>query len=287
MAPDRRPDRSTTAAIYRTRDVAKILDLSREQTRYYVRAGLVKPDRGVRREYLFSFRDIVILRTAKGLIEAGIPIKRVHRTLSKLEDQLPEDYPLTAVHIWADRREVVVRNGSDIWKPESGQAFFNFEVAGLANEIELLPRIKDTGSAAPQELVNAVDWYELACEQEDSSPDLAISSYQEALRLDPGQAGANLNLGRLFHEKGELCTAEKHYRTAVAADPSDSTATYNLGVLLEDQNRFSEAIAAYQNALQLEPEMKEAHFNLAGVYEHLGKREPALRHLQAYKKLLE
>jgi tetratricopeptide (TPR) repeat protein len=287
MAPDRQPDRSPATATYRTRDVAKLLDLSREQTRYYVRAGLVKPDRGLRREYLFSFRDIVILRTAKGLIEAGIPIKRVHRILSKLGHQLPEGYPLTAVHIWADGREVVVRDGTEIWKPESGQTFFNFEVAGLASEIESLPTIRHTRSVESQEQMNATDWYELACEQEDSSPELAINSYQKALQLDPNHPAASLNLGRLFHEKDDLSEAEKYYRMALAADPRDPTGAYNLGVLLEDLNRLNEAIAAYENALQLEPEMKEAHFNLAGVYQHLGKQEPALRHLQAYKKLLD
>jgi DNA-binding transcriptional MerR regulator len=125
---------------YSTRAVARLLGLSPEQTRFYVRAGLVEARRGTRREYLFSFRDIVLLRTAKGLVEAGIPIKRIRITLEKLEQQLPEDYPLTAVQIWADGREVYVKDGSDIWKPESGQILFNFEVSQLATEVRNLAR---------------------------------------------------------------------------------------------------------------------------------------------------
>jgi len=287
MAPDKKPDRATTVATYRTSEVAKLLGLSREQTRHYVRAGLVQPLRGARREYLFSFRDIVILRTAKGLIEAGIPIKRVHLILSKLKKQLPEGYPLSAVNIWADGREVVVQDGPEIWKPESGQSFFNFEVAGLADEARALCRFSTSASSQQQELMNAADWYELACEQEDSEPDLAISSYREALELDPNHVEANLNLGRLFHENGEFGMAEEYYRSACAADPQDCTAAYNLGVVLEDLSRFDEAAEAYQRALQLDPEMKEAHHNLGGIYGRLGKRESALRHLQAYKKLSE
>jgi tetratricopeptide (TPR) repeat protein len=287
MAPDKKPDRATTVATYRTSEVAKLLELSREQTRYYVRAGLVQPLRGTRREYLFSFRDIVILRTAKGLIEAGIPIKRVHLILSKLKKQLPEGYPLTAVNIWADGREVVVQDGPEIWKPESGQSFFNFEVAGLADEARSLCQFSSSASFQQQELMNAADWCELACEQEDSEPDLAISSYREALELDPSHVEANLNLGRLFHENGEFGMAEEHYRCACAADPQDCTAAYNLGVVLEDLSRFDEAAEAYQRALQLDPEMKEAHHNLWGVYGRLGKPESAFRHLQAYNKLSE
>ncbi len=287
MAQEKQADRKTAVVAYRTRDVAKLLDLSPEQTRHYARVGLVNPKRGPRREYLFSFREIVILKTAKGLIEAGIPIKRVHRILSKLKRQLPQGYPLTAVHIWASGREVVVQDGPEIWKPESGQSFFNFEVEELANEARSLRHFAGSSLSQPQELMDADDWYELACEQEESDSNLAASSYRRALELDPNHVEANLNLGRLLHEEGRFGKAEEHYRSACAADPDDYTAAYNLGVVLEDLGRFEEAIEAYRRALELYPELKEAHFNLAGVYERLGKPESALRHFQAYKRLSE
>jgi tetratricopeptide (TPR) repeat protein len=285
MAAHMKPDRTTTLVTYRTREVAKLLELSREQTRYYVRAGLVQPLRGSRREYLFSFRDIVILRTAKGLIESGIPVKRVRSILAKLKHQLPKGYPLSAVRIWADGREVVVQDGSEMWKPESGQSYFNFEVAELADEVHSLQRFD--ASSQRQVLMDASDWYELACEQEEEEPELAIESYREALQLDSKHVDANLNLGRLFHERGDFGIAEDHYRTACAAAPEDCTAIYNLGVVLEDLNRFDEAVEAYTKALKLEPTMKEAHFNLAGVLERLGKNQQAIRHLQTYRKLTE
>jgi tetratricopeptide (TPR) repeat protein len=286
MAPDKRPDRATALSTYRTRDVAKLLDLSPEQTRYYVRAGLVQPQRGPRREYLFSFRDIVILRTAKGLIEAGIPIKRVHRVLSKVKKHLPEGYPITAVNIWADGREVVVQDGTEIWKPESGQAFFNFEVADLADEAQSLRRFEPVDPSR-QDTMDAGDWYELAREQEDHEPELAKDSYRQALELEPGHVEANLNIGRLLHEQGQFGKAEEHYRSAFDHDPQDCTAAYNLGVVLEDLSRFDEAVEAYRQAIALEPRMKEAHFNLAGVYERLGDPKAALRHFQAYRLLAE
>jgi len=285
MALDKKPDNISIEATYRTREVAKLLELSREQTRYYVRAGLVQPVRGSRREYLFSFRDIVVLRTAKGLIEAGIPVKRVHLILATLKRQLPDGYPLTAVNIWADGREVVVQDGAEIWKPESGQSIFNFEVAGLADQVQSLHQFSPPVSSEPQGLMDADEWYELACEQEDSEPDLAMGSYRQALELDPRHAEANLNLGRLFHEKGEFGMAEEYYRSAFAADPEDWTTAYNLGVVLEDLSRFNEAAESYRRAIEMNPRMKEAHFNLAGVYERLGRPELAVQHFQIYKKL--
>jgi tetratricopeptide (TPR) repeat protein len=210
-------------------------------------------------------------------------VKRVRSILAKLKKQLPEGYPITAVNIWAAGREVVVQDGSEIWKPESGQSFFNFEVAELADEASSLRQFSLPDQ--PEHLMDASDWYELACEQEETEPELALSSYREALELDPNHVGANLNLGRLFHEKGEFGKAEEHYRTALAAAPGDYTAAYNLGVALEDLNRFDEAAAAYQKALELEPNLKEAHYNLAGVYERLGRSTLAVRHLNTYRRL--
>lgn len=143
MVPNKKPDCTTMEATYRTREVARLLALSREQTRFYARTGLVRPLRGARGEYLFSFRDIVILRTAKGLVESGISTSRVRTILTNLKDQLPEGHPLTAVNIWVDGNEVVVQEGSEIWKPESGQSIFNFEVAELVEEVNSLRQFSD------------------------------------------------------------------------------------------------------------------------------------------------
>ena len=144
MTKEIKPNGRIGEARYSTREVARLLGLSPEQTRFYVRAGLVEPRRGMRRGYRFSFRDIVLLRTAKGLVEAGIPIRRIRLTLEKLQQQLPQDYPLTAVQIWADGNEVYVKDGCDIWKPESGQTLFNFEVSQLETEVKSLGRTLQT-----------------------------------------------------------------------------------------------------------------------------------------------
>ena len=59
--------------VYTAKSVARLLDLSVQQVRSYARAGFLQPDRGPRGEYRFSFQDLVMLRTAKGLMAARIP----------------------------------------------------------------------------------------------------------------------------------------------------------------------------------------------------------------------
>ncbi len=76
-----------------------MLDMSVGQVRSYARAGFLEPDRGSRGEYRFSFQDLVLLRTAKGLMAARIPPRKVRRALCKLKRQLPSGRPLSGVQI--------------------------------------------------------------------------------------------------------------------------------------------------------------------------------------------
>jgi DNA-binding transcriptional MerR regulator len=57
---------------YRMREVQRMLGVSRTVITQLVAGGFVQPARGHGRETLFSFRDVVMLRTAHSLRKAGI-----------------------------------------------------------------------------------------------------------------------------------------------------------------------------------------------------------------------
>src|SRR6478672_7902412 len=133
---------------YSTKDVAALLGLSTTQVRSYVRAGFLSPPQGARGEYSFSFQDLVLLRTAKALLASRVPRRRVRLALQNLREQLPQERALTGVRISAQGHHVVVRDGADVWNPESGQAFFDFELAELAREAATLP-LRTPPPAAP------------------------------------------------------------------------------------------------------------------------------------------
>jgi tetratricopeptide (TPR) repeat protein len=270
---------------YSTKDVAALLGLSADQVRSYVRAGFLAPRQGPRGEYYFSFQDLVLLRTAKGLLAARVPRRRVRLALQNLREQLPRDRALTGVRISALGHHVVVRDGRDVWNPESGQAFFDFELAELAREAATLPlRTPEEPNGEPE---RETDWYARAGEFEEDSPEEAMAAYRRALEIDPGLADAHVNLGRLLHERGETAEAERHYRLALAARPEDTTAAFNLGVALQDLGRLREAADAYEAALALDRTLADAHYNLSGVYEDLGEPEAAFRHLRTYRTLIQ
>lgn len=279
------PEQAAPPTGYSTKDVAALLGLAPAQVRSYVRAGFLAPQQGPRGEYYFSFQDLVLLRTAKGLIAARVPKKRIGLALQNLREQLPEGRSLTGVRISAQGHHVVVRDGRDLWIPESGQTIIDFELSELAREASTLP----LKSAAPKlpEPNGAVEWYAWGEGLEEDSPEEAVSAYRRALEIDPGLADAHLNLGRLLHERTEMAEAEQHYRRAQELLPDDATPAYNLGVALQDLGRPRDAAEAYEAALKRDPTLADAHYNLAGIYEDLGEPEAAFRHLRTYRTLTQ
>ncbi|MFY9550485.1 MAG: tetratricopeptide repeat protein [Thermoanaerobaculia bacterium] len=270
---------------YSTSEVAKLLGLSQPQVRGYVRAGFLAPVRGSRGELSFSFQDLVFLRTARGLMAARVPAKRIRAALRKLNGQLPEGRPITAVRIAVEGSRIVVEDGARRWQPESGQILFDFGVADLAKKVAPMVRraYREAQEEGPE--FSADDWFEWGCELEPGSPEEAITAYRQSIELDPEHADAHVNLGRLLHEAGDAAGAAPHYEAALASRPDDATAAFNLGVALEDLGKLPEALLAYQKAVRLDPANADAHFNAAALAEKLGRTAEALRHLRTYRKL--
>jgi tetratricopeptide (TPR) repeat protein len=271
---------------YTTRDIAGLLGLAPHRIRAYARTGLLDARKSPRGEYHFSFQDLVLLRTAKGLADARVPDRRIRRALERLKAQLPRGRPLSEVRITAEGDEVVVRDDRTAWEPASGQMVLDFTVAELAGDVAPLVRAFPTGGRAAENDYGADDWYDLAVDLEVHDIDQAMAAYARALQLAPDHADAHVNLGRLLHERGRVAEAESHYRRALAIAPSHATAWFDLGVVLEDAGRGTEAISAYRQALRLDASLADAHYNLAGLYERAGDTAAALRHLQSYRALV-
>lgn len=275
-----------TQSGYSTADAARILELSAARIRALARSGLVAPRRGARGEYRFAFADLIILRTARGLLEAGVPFARVRRALHNLADRLPEGRPITAVRIVADGARVIVQDADVLWDAESSQTLLNFKVADLAEQIAPLARNAATAGLAPNQTLGPSDWFEIGCDLELCSTDEAAQAYRQALAIDPEHADSLVNLGRLLHELGDVDSAEQHYRRALSVRPTDLTALFNLAVALEDTGRLREATLSYRETLLADPDHADAHFNLAAVLDRTDQRLAAIKHHEAYQRLV-
>jgi tetratricopeptide (TPR) repeat protein len=272
---------------YATPDVARLLGLSIPQVRAFARGGFLDPDRGPRGEYRFSFPDLVLLRTAKGLATARVPARRIRTSLLTLKRQLPAGRPLSAVRISAEGDRVVVRDGATSWNPESGQIQLDFAVAELATRAAPLARQAARAARTAAEPLDADEWYDLGFDLEAVDRDEARDAYRRALELDPDHTGAHINLGRLLQEGGDAAQAVAHYLLALERNANHATAWYDLGIALEDLRRRPDAIRAYERAIALDPKLADAHFNLSRLYEAAGKRAAALRSLSRYRLLVK
>jgi tetratricopeptide (TPR) repeat protein len=270
---------------YTTRDVERLLGLSPRRIREYGRSGILDAARGPGNRYRFSFRDLVLLRTARALLDARVPQRRILRILRQVRDQLPEGRSITEVRIAAEGTEVVVYDDGRAWAPESDQLHIGFDVAALAASVEPLDReAMDRGGEAQG---SPADWLDLGLRLEGHAPDQARRAYERVLELEPGHADALVNLGRLFYEEGATEAAIVHYRRALEAAGGDHpVAGFNLGLALEDEGRLRAAADAYRVAMAADPTFADVHYNLARVYERLGDHVSALRCLKSYRALM-
>jgi tetratricopeptide (TPR) repeat protein len=264
---------------YGIRDVERLLRLPRSTIRALIAAGFVAPERGPRNSWRFSFQDLIVLRTARTLVAADVPHRRITRALKELRRRLPDEMPLSGLSISAIGEHVVVREGGSRWQAESGQYLLAFEgdpAGGAMNVIE---------PAAARATPDAEHWFDRAAELERNDRNAALHAYRQAIAADPARLDARINLGRLLHETGRHAEAERVYMDALKDCGADALLLFNFGVLLGDMQRIPQAVKAYQAALRVDPGMADCHYNLALLCEEVGLPKDAIRHMAQYRKL--
>jgi tetratricopeptide (TPR) repeat protein len=264
---------------YSPADLRRILHVTETELRVCLRAALL-PRSTPTRPQAYSFQQLVVLRTAKGLSDAGVSVRRIRTVLESLQRQLGEQRSMSSVKVYASGRGVIVWDGTHRWQPDSGQFVLNFEARPPARPRRLDPPPTSRKFRRDEALM----WWERGVELQDQAHEAACRAYEEAIRLDPSLVEAHVNLGRLYQEEGKLDEAEASYRRAIHRRPDFTVAYFNLGVVFEDRGQDEAAIAAYQRTLQLDSRFQPAHCNLAELYERQGRRQDALRHYAAAKR---
>jgi len=285
---------------YTLREIQTMLGISRSAISSLMAAGFVSPSRGQRREYRFTFQDVVMLRTAHSLREAKIPGRKILRSLRRLRDTLPSELPLSGLRITAAGNELAVRTGDAQWQVDSGQLLLDFEVRPSGASVRVLskPRVPSeivpaspgrtsgderADGAAGRE--DAARWFERGTRLEDDNPSEAEAAYRKALASAPAFADAYLNLGCLLADAGRGAEATRLYRTALEHCPDEPWLYFNLAIVLEDQGKPAEALACYEMCLELSGDFSDAHYNAALLYERLGQASKAIKHMSAVRRL--
>jgi tetratricopeptide (TPR) repeat protein len=280
---------------YDTKDLERLFGLPASAVRALARAGNIQPVRRSGRLH-YSFHDLVVLRTASALRAAKISSQRINKTLQELRSALPEGSALNKISLTALGNRIAIREGQSLRESESGQYALALEIVEEKGRLHVIahqdaaPRelATSTGRSAGNSSANSAgdpeEHYASALAIEDSNPQAAQKAYELCLKANPDHLEARINLGRLLHLAGRLAEAERVYRVGARADPFIA---FNLAVVLEDLQREPDAIIAYREALALDPQFADAHFNLARLYERARDPKASLRHLLAYRRMMD
>jgi DNA-binding transcriptional MerR regulator len=136
-------------AAYRSGDVVQILGISRRQLQYWAETDLVPPSVRTRGgHYRYTFQDLVALKATKRLLDAGVSIQRIRRSIRALIARLPSvERPLVELVLVATGDVVLVLHGGAAFEAVSGQEWV-FAVAQLQREVEAWRRGRGADGAS-------------------------------------------------------------------------------------------------------------------------------------------
>jgi tetratricopeptide (TPR) repeat protein len=262
-----------------TRDqVRRAFKLSGRQLRSWEEQGLLPAVES------YTFGDLVALRTLVHLRQRRVSAARIRRVVRSLRARLGAGAdPLRDVQIFVDGRRIAVQLDGGRMEPVSGQLLLDFD----AGEIRRLLAFPGKSSDEPARRAEAERWFQEGLELERAGAPIEriVEAYQRAVELDPGSAGAWVNLGTVYFNARRLDRAEESYRRAVEADPGYALAHFNLANLYDERDDRARALVHYRTALKIHPSYADAHYNLALLYQSAGEVMSAVRHWNAYLKL--
>jgi tetratricopeptide (TPR) repeat protein len=126
-------------------------------------------------------------------------------------------------------------------------------------------------------------WHLLgAIELQQGNVEVAIASFQHALRSHPSNPEYLGNLGFAYHEKGELNAAMLYYTKTLHIAPDYGNALYNQHALMLTANR-SAAIENLKRLLVLNPRDHDAHYMLGVLLDSVGETDIAQASLNILK----
>ena len=267
--------------IYGYREIVRILTLTPKRGAQLKRLELLRGESG------YTFRDLLALRAASALLDAGASVRQIRQALAALKQQDPAlTSPLSEVRFIVDGQRLLAESDRVRFDPRTGQTVLGLDAGGLEKEARAtlaMGLVRPMSPPAEQAEV----WFDRASEWEADPAqwDDAIEAYRRVVAMDKTYAAAWNNLGLLLHRRGQYEEARRAYTTALEEDPGCCEAAYNLGSLHEDESDIEGAVAQYRRALQLSPDYADAHFNLAAVLARAGRPEEAARHWQRYLDL--
>ncbi len=120
---------------YTCQQVISVTGLTRRQLSYWRKTGLVIPQQQTAGGHArYTFVDLLALKTAKKLINAGVSVQRIRKSISSLTNFLPScTAPLTELSLVATGDMILILHRETAFEALTGQEWI-YPVAELARE---------------------------------------------------------------------------------------------------------------------------------------------------------
>ncbi|HYB91473.1 MAG TPA: tetratricopeptide repeat protein [Candidatus Binataceae bacterium] len=261
---------------FSTRAAARILAVSPERIRYWVRRRLVRPAATRGRNYRFAFNDLLVMRLAKELLPSRRHLELVQRCFQRVREFVEPGRPVTSLKLVNEDGQIVVSDGGVLIDAESGQLLFDYRRERPEGKVE-----DSFGPARVRER------FEEARRIAEEDPLRALTIYSGLLGREPGNFEAHMRLATLLEREGDLQGALRHLLGAAAIVPASGEVHVRLGLLYRKRGEEQNSLKSMLRALECDPTSVEAHRNLAEVYEAAGRKRDAQKHLNAIHRLIK
>lgn len=158
---DELPDLDTTTG-YRGAIACRAVGITYRQLDYWARTGLVEPSirpaTGSGTQRLYSFRDILVLKVVKRLLDTGVSLQQIRIAVGHLRKRGVED--LAQITLMSDGASVYECTSADevIDLVQGGQGVFGIAVGRVWREVEgVLASLPTERAEESTELVNGDD----------------------------------------------------------------------------------------------------------------------------------
>jgi DNA-binding transcriptional MerR regulator len=147
---------------YRGVTACKVADITYRQLDYWARTGLVVPSvrdaSGSGTQRLYSFRDIVVLKVVKRLLNAGVSLQNIRKAIETLR-QWGEDDLATMTLISDGTTVYECRSAEEVVDLlQGGQGVFGIAIGGAFKEIQgSLADLPPSGGTVDEEIPGTVD----------------------------------------------------------------------------------------------------------------------------------
>jgi tetratricopeptide (TPR) repeat protein len=270
---------------YTLGDAARICGVSRRRLRYWERTALVHVDLAADSEPTFGFRDLVSVRSIVGLLERGVPLRRIRRGVEAVRQRIPDLEPLPVLRLREGSARFVVRHDGVLMEPD-GQLLLELEGGKPNGDVARLER-RSAAPGSDEAKRLAAEWFERGCEfdGDDATYADAAEAYQKATEADPEFADAYCNLGSVRFNQNRRDRARQCFSRALEIEPGHVEANLNLGTMFEEEGRDEAALRHYRAALETDAHYPDVHVSLALLYEKLGLGRTARAHWRRYLQL--